>query len=154
MCGGPAGRLQVRYIDDTPQGPLASFFHGGFWHTCGPQGCTYVSPTKARPFQNASQAFFFAFLFLTVVAAMILIMAMAAARRKAHSEIAKTAALVYIFAGVCAPLLASASAAPCMTQGRAAACPPRVPPSAGALPPRHDAPGRHFGRHRHVQLRG
>ena len=93
--------VSARYIDNTPQGPLASFFHGGFWHTCGPKGCKYISPTKARPFQNSSQAFFFLLLFILALGAIFHLVALAAAKRKAHTDLAKTSGLLFTLSGIC-----------------------------------------------------
>jgi hypothetical protein len=91
----------VRYISPSPQGPVASFFHGGFWHSCGPSGCLYVRPTAARPFQNAAQAFFLIFVIVTYIGAIIHLAALLRARKRRHSELAKAAGLAFTLAGLC-----------------------------------------------------
>jgi hypothetical protein len=93
--------VQARYIDPTPQGPVATFFHGGFWHSCEPRGCRYVKPSIARPFQNASQAFYLLMVIISYVACTILLVAVVRARKRMHSELSKTAGLLFILAGLC-----------------------------------------------------
>ena len=97
----PPFRTQIRYIDPTPLGPVASFFHGGLWHSCGPTGCRYIAPKNARPFQNTAQAFYFGHIIFAYIACTVLLVAVMRARKRQHSELSKTAGLIFIFAGMC-----------------------------------------------------
>lgn len=90
--------MQLRYSNP---GGLQRNFHGGFWHSCSGNGCRYVSPTVARPFQNAAQAFYFLTIFIAFIASMVLLVAVTRARKRRHSELAKAAGLTFIFAGLC-----------------------------------------------------
>ena len=104
-CGLPAGSssnywVSTRNIQPGPTGPTASFRHQGLWETCDQDNCERIKPQDAAPFENAAQAFFIIFVVLTALASMILLTGVAQARRKAHSEVSKTAGLVFIFAGL------------------------------------------------------
>ena len=102
IAGGASNYwVSARYINNSPAGPVASFSHGGLWHTCGSNGCHYDSPKKARPYQRASQAFFLCFIFALLLGAIVHLMALAQARRKAHSDLAKASGLIYVLASVC-----------------------------------------------------
>ena len=105
------------------------YFHGGFWHSCGSNGCRYVKPTVARPFQNASQAFYLLSIIIATAGCVVLLMAVMRAYKRRHAELSKAAGLTFLFAGLCGVIAMSSyvgktndtvSALPCYMQRQAA----------------------------------
>ena len=77
------------------------YFHGGFWHSCGANGCRYIKPTLARPFQNSAQAFYFLAMIIATAGCVVLLMAVVRATKRRHAELSKAAGLTFLFAGLC-----------------------------------------------------
>ena len=89
---------QLRYADP---GGLIRNFHGGFCHSCGRNGCKYISTTAARPFQNSAQAFYFIFIIIAFAGCAVLLAAVTRAAKRRHAELSKAAGLTFLFAGLC-----------------------------------------------------